>query len=724
MRRAIVPIGFAFLLILNGIIYKDLIEIKKAVEDGKNSIYTNLIGQTEQNSFASADLITDLNPILFGSAVGELSKADIKGATVDVRDFGARGDGVTDDTEAVQRAIDALGANGGTILLKGKTVLNASSLAYRNTTGNWLIFKVYGELRLTSTFKASDFIALVGENGGGVLQFQVQPSALITPPLGSVPTIKITGSNYHLLKNLQIKNPTGIGILLDGTAALGALAWIENVGVLGSTASTSSPIKIDAFFWVWIKNCVFMSRSNNPSIYITTSNSTYSGSGLIYIDDIRIAARGIKIGATTRVNGQGAIYINGVVYESGLELFLTLDGSNGVVSHVELNKVEIADPISVRSVMDVISGPVKNIAIRNTNFPLIPLVSGNAQIDGLFWNSGRGFDYTQGWNLGIQKSNYILLRNGIVHASFINRGATMSPSLLPYGSLNIDQDVSTWSAKTGTATVTIGIPGPDGSATAAKLTSSLGEQYREIFRQNRAFNVGDWILTGVWVRSENASTTPYYLSLMGFTNPNFTFQGGSQYIFYTTDAAKQIGSRWVPIVLGGKVATVGTPNNTELILQLKADTTHPTSYWVPWIIHIPVSAGISDDEVYRWMRDIVTNVPSNAPAGAIAMFPHQKLWGASLIGSRGISATATSANNLRGFVTISDTATSGTAIFLTPEPDANYFLTLTPTTVIGTPAYGSNRIRSINKTKEGFTVMLESAPGKGNKVTFDWHLIR
>ena len=90
----------------------------------------------------------------------------------------------------------------------------------------------------------------------------------------------------------------------------------------------------------------------------------------------------------------------------------------------------------------------------------------------------------------------------------------------------------------------------------------------------------------------------------------------------------------------------------------------------------------------------------------------------------GLSGTATEAKNLRGAVTVSDMNTSALASFGTSEPDGNYYLTLTPTSVSGTPAAGANRIASIDKVTTGFTVHIEAAPGAGNSITFDWHLIR
>jgi hypothetical protein len=98
--------------------------------------------------------------------------------------------------------------------------------------------------------------------------------------------------------------------------------------------------------------------------------------------------------------------------------------------------------------------------------------------------------------------------------------------------------------------------------------------------------------------------------------------------------------------------------------------------------------------------------------------------GQQLMYTGGISATSTKANNLRGSVTVSGTATTGTVTFPTAEPDATYFLQVTPAAPTGTPAAGSNRVKSISKAAGSFTITLEVAPGASMGQTFDWVLIR
>jgi len=103
---------------------------------------------------------------------------------------------------------------------------------------------------------------------------------------------------------------------------------------------------------------------------------------------------------------------------------------------------------------------------------------------------------------------------------------------------------------------------------------------------------------------------------------------------------------------------------------------------------------------------------------------HLSLARLDLTGFSGLSGTHVPARNLRGVLTISDGATTGVTRFNAGESDDGYFVTVTPVSARGSPAPGSNRIRSVTKSSGGFAVTVEAAPGPGSSVTFDWHLIR
>lgn len=90
----------------------------------------------------------------------------------------------------------------------------------------------------------------------------------------------------------------------------------------------------------------------------------------------------------------------------------------------------------------------------------------------------------------------------------------------------------------------------------------------------------------------------------------------------------------------------------------------------------------------------------------------------------GLSAGQTQSNNLRGSETIVGSATSTPVTFTTPETDGSYFVTAIVSAVSGTPANDARRAYVTGKTYQGFTINTEAAPGAGNSVTVDWHLIR
>jgi len=77
-----------------------------------------------------------------------------------------------------------------------------------------------------------------------------------------------------------------------------------------------------------------------------------------------------------------------------------------------------------------------------------------------------------------------------------------------------------------------------------------------------------------------------------------------------------------------------------------------------------------------------------------------------------------------GTATVSEANTSIAVTFAAAEPDTSYFLAVTPISKSGAPAAGSNRVDHIDKTTGGFTLHVETAPGVGTSVTFDWTLTR
>jgi hypothetical protein len=77
-----------------------------------------------------------------------------------------------------------------------------------------------------------------------------------------------------------------------------------------------------------------------------------------------------------------------------------------------------------------------------------------------------------------------------------------------------------------------------------------------------------------------------------------------------------------------------------------------------------------------------------------------------------------------GTLTISDAATSGTFAFDTVADDVNYSLIVAPSDFTGTPAAGSGLVTRHTMQIDGFTIDIDTAPGVGNSVTFNWLMTR
>lgn len=91
---------------------------------------------------------------------------------------------------------------------------------------------------------------------------------------------------------------------------------------------------------------------------------------------------------------------------------------------------------------------------------------------------------------------------------------------------------------------------------------------------------------------------------------------------------------------------------------------------------------------------------------------------------QGISATAVSARNLRGFVIIADAATTSAVTFTDNEVDNAYFIVCSIAGVTGAVAAGSLNSYITAKATSGFTINLEAAPGAGTSVQVNWIMIR
>lgn len=99
---------------------------------------------------------------------GAVVSVTAPGATCNVMDYGAHGDGVTDDTKALQAAIDACSDGGTALLPEGKTFM---SYALTATKPSSFVLSVGGTLRFfndTRTWPQSATFCITFAGGSGV----------------------------------------------------------------------------------------------------------------------------------------------------------------------------------------------------------------------------------------------------------------------------------------------------------------------------------------------------------------------------------------------------------------------------------------------------------------------------------------------------------------------------------------------------------------------------
>ena len=276
-----------------------------------------------------------------------------------VKDFGAVGDGATDDTPAFEDALDSAAVYGHRVIVPA------------------------GIYKITNTLVVPDGVMIVGEGTGS--------TPLGTPFNGSLIRYNGTGAAIELschtcgLRDLAVADMTvgeteanGIHLLADNR--LSESVRIENVLISNFTQGTA----------------FMMEAKNGGGLYY----------GSFYDLRIRHAKRGVHIiqDATSAVNSNS--FVHGVISGGAFEYGVLIEGGNNNVFYGTV----IEPPQSTEGHFVVNSGEVKGIEIRieGTSQPgTVPLVSfapatRNSELNGTY---GGGLTIDQG-------ANFLNLRSG------------------------------------------------------------------------------------------------------------------------------------------------------------------------------------------------------------------------------------------------------------------------------------------------------------------------
>jgi hypothetical protein len=264
---------------------------------------------------------------------------------VNVRDYGAVGDGMHDDSPAILAAVNA--AISGQI----RTVEFPPTAGYyhlasplnlpTHSTG-WIRLCLDGPLSLSATLTVESFYSIYGNSSQVQGQFAPDSQTLITVAPNVNPGIHIVGDDVKL-DNLNVYfnlGGTGDGILTDGVNTI----TLTNVSVLGQSGRDGVDVHItgQGFDYIFDKG-VYENEGLAPTFQID-SPSNGGGFGFVAMRDVSLAGRGIHLNAFTQAIN---FSFENILYEAGQDAFLTINGTTrsfSPVYDVYLKDIIVADP--------------------------------------------------------------------------------------------------------------------------------------------------------------------------------------------------------------------------------------------------------------------------------------------------------------------------------------------------------------------------------------------
>ncbi|MCK9414727.1 MAG: right-handed parallel beta-helix repeat-containing protein [Prolixibacteraceae bacterium] len=156
-----------------------------------------------------------------GMGVNNPDQATSRGPVVNVRNTGAKGDGITDDTKAIQTAIDDVAGTGGTVIVPDGTYL-IDAISHLNLKSH-MIFRMTSGAILKAIPNASEVHCIVNiENAsnvkviGGTVQGERDKHQGTTGQWGF--GIALRGSNNVVIEGVTAKDCWGDGFYIAGNA--------------------------------------------------------------------------------------------------------------------------------------------------------------------------------------------------------------------------------------------------------------------------------------------------------------------------------------------------------------------------------------------------------------------------------------------------------------------------------------------------------------------------
>ena len=265
--------------------------------------------------------------------------------TVSVKDFGAVGDGVTDDTAAIQAAIDGVSA-GTTILFPAGTYSITSQLLVSGKGQLTLL----GERGAKLLFTDGSYIGLLFTATSGqcmVENLMFYGTDTVAP---TITLLKATGNSAYMtiqncqfayasvgvllaqsyIMRMQNNNYSGCDIAFDSTTAEGSVADLALIGeTFGTNSIGSNPVVRIKYNDVRLIGCYWETQNNtkkaleilSPSQRVIVSGCSFADSGEVYIDTSNyVSINGCQFhdtyssNRTLRVQGGAGAQVSGCLF--------------------------------------------------------------------------------------------------------------------------------------------------------------------------------------------------------------------------------------------------------------------------------------------------------------------------------------------------------------------------------------------------------------------------
>lgn len=581
--------------------------------------------------------VTNSSQQIFGSNITARFREQSSNRILYPQWWGALLNGSFNDTTAFSACFAALVArNGGVLNCEGSLVLDALSLVGPN---GWIIWNLHGELYLNGMLGIGNLIRFRGTGGAppSPTQFTRKPQAIVYSHGTTNPTIRMSGQAFSMLENLRIANNQGPAVQNYGAARF----FEDNISCNVPDVATAKGMEFVSSFWGQVKNCSMLAAGPDSGDMLDFYNdgTTFPllGTGIIDIEHTVFAGTGMRITAHATLP-IGNIFFHDVIYETALtnHAYLTLDclTAGRIINGITIDMGEIADPDAgwTAPIIQLEGLPnVQSVKLQNFGHHGYPLVGGG-NINGLLIDGLAAFagGVSGILDLGTQRQNAILHQSGRVDGRIRALGLAASPNGPIYGTpIPINRDASTWSGFAG-GDVTLTYPrlAPDGTQTAALVeTATIEDGVAAYNASGITVAVGDALVAGVWARAKDNTGTVYTECRIHLVGGTLFDNGQDRMDITAAPAGQRKGDGWSHYVSIGKIAS--GPGTPLTIFTLAAVPTKPTEYWQPFLLHLPVSLGLRDQDLFHlWQALLPMWTPpsgTTVPVGTYAQFPHQYL---------------------------------------------------------------------------------------------------